>query len=91
MRVIAGDIGGTNTRLLFAETNASGRVVVAEKHYPSAEYADFVEVLNQFLNEHDIRTPVDAACFALAGPVESAVVSLTNLPWKIRHQAGFSC
>ena len=29
---------------------------------------------------------VDAACFAIAGPVESAVVSVTNLPWEI-HQA----
>ncbi len=86
MRIIAGDIGGTNSRLVLAEYTATGRLVLAEKHYLSAEYDDFVEVLIQFLNEHDIRPLVDAACFAIAGPVESAVVSLTNLPWKIRRE-----
>jgi len=85
MRLIAGDIGGTNTRLLFAENNASGRVVLTEKHYSSAEFNDFVEVLKLFLSEHNINVPVDAACFAIAGPVESAVVSVTNLPWVIRQ------
>lgn len=85
MRIIAGDIGGTNTRLVFAENNASTRRVLVEKHYPSAEFNDFVEVLKLFLSEHDISLPVDAACFAIAGPVESAVVSVTNLPWVI-HQ-----
>lgn len=85
MRIIAGDIGGTNTRLLFAENTASGRVVLAEKHYSSAEFNDFAEVLNLFLSEHDINVPVDAACFAIAGPVESSVVSVTNLPWIIQQ------
>lgn len=60
-------------------------MVLVEKHYPSAQYSDFVEVLELFLSEHDISVPVDAACFAIAGPVESAVVSLTNLPWVIRQ------
>ena len=86
MRLIAGDIGGTNTRLLFAEKKAAGRVVLVEKRYPSARYSDFVEVLELFLSEHDICVPVDAACFAIAGPVESAVVSVTNLSWVIRQQ-----
>ena len=85
MRIIAGDIGGTNTRLLFAEKNTPDRVIIVEKQYPSAQYSDFVAVLKLFLSEHDISMPVDAACFAIAGPVEAAVVSVTNLPWVIRQ------
>jgi glucokinase len=89
MRIIAGDIGGTNSRLVFAENNASTVRVLVEKHYPSAEFNDFVEVLKLFLSEHDISLPVDAACFAIAGPVESSAVSVTNLPWVI-HQTQLS-
>ena len=86
MRIIAGDIGGTNTRLVYAEINASGRLVLAERHYTSGEYNDFADVLKMFLSDHDVRVPVDAACFAIAGPVESAVVTVTNLPWVIHQQ-----
>jgi glucokinase len=86
MRIVAGDIGGTTTRLLFAEKNAAGRILLAEKRYPSAQYSNFLEILELFLSEHDIDVPVDAACFAIAGPVESAAVSVTNLPWVIRQQ-----
>jgi glucokinase len=49
MQVIAGDIGGTNTRLVLAEFNESGRQVLFEKSYPSAQYSDFVQVLNIFI------------------------------------------
>ena len=86
MQVIAGDIGGTNTRLILAEINESGGQVLFEKSYPSAQYSDFVQVLNIFITDHDINLPVKAACFAVAGPVKSGVVSVTNLPWVITEE-----
>jgi len=86
MQVIAGDIGGTNTRLVLAEINESGRQVLFEKSYPSAQYSDFVQVLKTFLSESKSSLPVKAACFAVAGPVRSGVVSVTNLPWVITEE-----
>jgi glucokinase len=83
MQVLAGDIGGTNTRLVLAEVNESGRQILFEKSYPSAEYSGLVQVLDIFLAENGISLPVETACFATAGPVKSGVVSVTNLPWVI--------
>jgi len=85
MKVLAGDIGGTNARLICAEVNAKGKKIVAEKSYVSANYSDFIQVLNTFLHEHNIKGAIDAACFAVAGPVKSGVVAVTNLPWVINE------
>ena len=86
MQILAGDIGGTNTRLAFAKINESDRHFLAEKSYPSADYNGLIQIINVFLSENNIRTPVDAACFAVAGPVKSGVASVTNLPWVISEQ-----
>jgi glucokinase len=86
MRILAGDIGGTNTRLLLADLGESGRHILAEKSYPSADYEGFIQVLNTFLFDNEIQTPLIAACFAVAGPVENGVVSVTNLPWVISEE-----
>lgn len=86
MYILAGDIGGTNSRLIFAEAADDGRYVVAEKSYRSADYAGLIDVINLFLAEHEITEAIDAACFAIAGPVESGVAKVTNLPWLIREQ-----
>ena len=86
MQVIAGDIGGTNTRLVLAELNETGRQILFEKSYRSTQYSDFVQVLKTFLSESKPNLPVKAACFAVAGPVRSGVVSVTNLPWLITEE-----
>lgn len=83
MKLLAGDIGGTNTRLLYAEVNAKGRHVISEKSYASSEYSEFNQVLTTFLHEHNITDTIDAACFSVAGPVLSGIVTVTNLPWVI--------
>ncbi|MCK4587329.1 MAG: glucokinase, partial [Gammaproteobacteria bacterium] len=86
MRILAGDIGGTNTRLLLADIDESGRHILAEKNYLSADYDGLIQVINIFLSDIGIQAPVDAACFAVAGPVENGFVSVTNLPWVISEE-----
>lgn len=86
MNILVGDIGGTNTRLLYAKINKSGWESLHLKNYPSQNFNKFTEVLNQFISEHNIDIPVDAACFAIAGPVENETVSVTNLPWVISEK-----
>jgi len=81
--ILAGDIGGTNTRLIAEEINSDGRRILAEKIYYSADSSDLIPVINIFLSEHDISEPVYAACFAVAGPVVAGSASVTNLPWVI--------
>jgi len=91
-RFLAGDIGGTKTRLAVIETNAAQVRTEREADYPSRDYAMFEELLGDFLSGIDI--PRHAA-FGIAGPVEGRVVQTTNLPWHIdadalQRQFGFA-
>jgi len=76
---LAGDIGGTKT-LLQVFTAGEAREPVFRKSYPSAGYAGLAEILEIFFAEAG-SNKVGAACFALAAPVISRQVKLTNLPW----------
>jgi glucokinase len=79
--LLAGDIGGTKTRLAFFDT-AGGRLrSVAEAMYKSQEYAGLAEILRAFLAEH--RRPASAVCLGIAGPVRGDRVRTPNLPWVV--------
>jgi glucokinase len=86
MHILAADVGGTNTRLLLAEVHANDWYILFENSYPSARYTGLVQLINTFLQESQVSTTIDAACIAVAGPVESGVASVTNLPWVISEQ-----
>ncbi len=79
--ILAGDIGGTNTRLgLFEEKN--GRVTaVVSSTYPSKEHDSLNAIVAKFVAEHG--RPVEVACFAIAGPVHEGRVATTNLAWLV--------
>ncbi len=82
MRLLAGDIGGTNTRLAYVQDDCSP-AVRHEKTYASSEYATLTEVIKDFISFYDIQKPLNAVCLAVAGPVIDGCASITNLPWHI--------
>ncbi|MCF6323798.1 MAG: glucokinase [Gammaproteobacteria bacterium] len=86
MRILAGDVGGTNTRLVYVEYDVESPVRY-EKTFASMDYESIVEVVEEFLSCFGIKRPLDVACLAVAGPVIAGSVSLTNLPWKITEEA----
>jgi glucokinase len=76
--ILAGDIGGTNTRLaLFEEPKAP----IALEIYPSREHGSLEEMVQAFLTLHPSQ--VDAACFDVAGPVHNGRADPTNLAWPV--------
>ncbi len=77
MRIIAGDIGGTKTLLQCLD---DGKVAF-EQRFESGTYPSFDSLLTEFF-EH-CKRPVDAACFAVAGPVLEKRAEVTNLKWSI--------
>lgn len=89
MHILAGDIGGTNTRLRIAECSANECRTLHDRHFTSREYAGFDEILRAFLK--DTAWPIDSVCLAMAGPVGQAAdgqsVQLTNLPWRIESDS----
>ena len=81
MRILAGDIGGTNTRLAVFESGGGSRREPCSQTYPSTAFAGLEEVLADFLTGVD--PPCHRACFGVAGPVSGRRVQVTNLPWVI--------
>jgi len=86
VQLLAGDVGGTNTRLTCGRMVDNTWQPIAEKTYPSIEFNSLTRVVELFLAEHEINTMIDAACFAVAGPVENGVALVTNLPWVVTEQ-----
>lgn len=81
MLLIAGDIGGTNTRLGIFSRDTGPRLPLHEATYRSADYPGLEEVCAEFISSTELT--VDAAVFGVAGPVGEARTGLTNLPWII--------
>lgn len=82
--VLAGDIGGTKTRLAFFETGAKSLACVAEGTFNSPEHAGLTEIVNSFVSSHSVR--VTDACFGVAGIVKRGRAAITNLPWVVDSQ-----
>ena len=78
MKVIAGDIGGTNARFAIIE----GDKILFEKHYPSKDFNKFEDVFAIFVEDAPEQVP-KCACLAVAGVVEGSRVEATNIPWTI--------
>ncbi|MCG7946126.1 MAG: glucokinase [Candidatus Thiodiazotropha taylori] len=87
MQILAGDIGGTNTRLaLFDSTGDKPEQAIIEASYPSPAHPTIESILEQFLDQHRLKD-IQRACFGLAGPVIDQVCETTNLPWLVSAQS----
>lgn len=85
-RFLAGDIGGTSTRLLLAERQNGALRLLAEHWFESQRYKGLADVIVEFWRR-EAQMPIAAACFAIAGPIHHNAgdesVRVTNLPWHI--------
>ena len=81
MIVLAGDIGGTNTRLALADVEARGLKILREERYPSRDYPGLEPVVRRFLSGS--RKKPARACYGIAGPIVDQRVRTPNLPWTI--------
>jgi glucokinase len=77
--LLAGDVGGTKTLLRLFTTGNDPREELLRR-YESAAHSEFDEILADFLSG---APPLDAACFAIAGPVLGHSGRVTNLPWSL--------
>jgi len=79
--LLAGDIGGTKTRLGVFSRERGFRSPLVEVDFVSARYPDFTTMIKEFLGRIDFA--VRDACFGVAGPVMHGVAKVTNLPWVL--------
>lgn len=86
--ILAGDIGGTKTLLALERAGPGIPERLFEARYPSAAFASFDDLLAQFLREAGLDSAIEAACLAVAGPVEAGRrARITNLPWALDADA----
>lgn len=92
MKVLAGDIGGTNSRLALVAVDASGACALsALRSFRNADFPSFEAVLDAYGGAHLAGLPM---ALAVAGPVGDGRVQLTNRGWDIcaaTLQARYRC
>ena len=79
--ILAGDIGGTSTRVALFEVEGERLVSRAQTNFPSGKYPGLESILSEFLAAN--RSPIEAACFGIAGPVRQGRVETPNLTWVV--------
>ena len=82
--ILAGDIGGTNSRLASFEV-VQGRVKpIVEETFPSRGSASLDDIVHMFVSAHNLR--VTHACFGIAGPIQHGRSEAINLAWVVDAQ-----
>jgi glucokinase len=82
--ILAGDIGGTNSRLALFD---SALQLVAEWSTLNAGRGGLPEVVREFLATlPPAQRAIRQACFGVAGPVSNGQVILTNLQWHMTER-----
>jgi glucokinase len=79
--ILAGDVGGTNTRLAFFTLQQGRLQAVVEETFPSRQHADLESLVRRFVSSH--RQPVERACFGVAGPIRRGRSEAINLAWVV--------
>lgn len=82
--LLAGDIGGTNTRLALLDPDRGHRDPVAEVTYASRDYGGPFQVITEFLSQSGLDAT--SAIIGVAGPVIRGGADITNLPWAIEAE-----
>jgi len=82
--ILAGDIGGTHSRLAFFEPVNGNFRLLSAAIFPSREYSTLGAIVTKFVDTADLQP--DAACFGIAGPVRHGRVEASNLPWIVESK-----
>jgi glucokinase len=78
--LLAGDIGGTKTRLGLFSPAGKNLSLVACRTFPSREYDGLESIISEFLQDH---RQISGASFGVAGPIVRGRAIATNLPWTL--------
>ncbi len=78
MRLVA-DVGGTHIRLGLVGGGDTTPTAISKVR--SADFDSLQAALTRYAEEHN-AVAINAACIAVAGPVNADRVKLTNLPWE---------
>ena len=81
--ILAGDVGGTKSRLGLFSISKDKYHLLFEKTFPSKQYRGLEIMVKEFL----AGKKTASACFGVAGPVFNGRARTTNLPWVIETKS----
>ena len=81
--LLAGDVGGTKTRLGLFKVARGRPPQVAAREYTTRQFPSLAAMINDFRQAAGSSNTIDAACFGVAGPVIGNAGYLTNVPWRV--------
>jgi glucokinase len=79
--ILAGDIGGTHTRLGIFNPAATPLAPLRAYVYASRDFPGLAEIALDFLAQG--KEKINLCCLGVAGPVVDGKASPTNLPWNV--------
>lgn len=79
--ILAGDAGGTHTRMALFDTRGANLDLITEKIYPSKDFKGLEDIVADFLRTNSAKPGV--AGIGVAGPVRDGRCVATNLPWIV--------
>jgi glucokinase len=79
--ILAGDIGGTNTRIALFNQEGGRLKIARERVFPSREHKSLYEIVSIFLGGE--ASSATTACFGIAGPVFNGRAAASNLAWVV--------
>ena len=88
VNLLAGDVGGTTTRLGLFEKTPSRPKLVAAREFTTLDFADLPSMITAFLRAESLtKVSFASACVGVAGPVTGDTANLTNIPWRVDGHA----
>jgi len=84
MQILAGDIGGTSTRLAYFDTAGEKLTLLVDGRFPSRKASSLKEIVSLFAGEHGLTA--ERACFGIAGIRREGTVRTPNLPWIVNAE-----
>ncbi len=83
--LIAGDIGGTTTRLALVSAKSGAREFLDKAEFRSSDYNGLQPIIAAFRAK--TKGHITSGCFGVPGPVINGRAHLTNLPWDLEEGA----
>ncbi|ODS31214.1 MAG: Glucokinase [Candidatus Scalindua rubra] len=82
--ILAGDVGGTKTRLAFYQLEEGRMIQQQTDTFVSRDYSCLEEVVQIFINKYEVS--VTKSCFGVPGPVINGEAKATKLPWHFKEE-----
>src|SRR3954470_2398543 len=85
--LLAGDVGGTSTRLGLFDAMPARPKPIAVHVFPTQEFESLAAIVGTFIAQFQPKgSSIATAAFGVAGPVIGDTALLTNVAWRIESR-----